>query len=120
SGDLIVDHHFEFAGAGEGAFEPVTKGIDFAAHSLTHGSDLVGGGYFGFGQANGGLGDGGGGVAQILGATDERRNSKEAEHRQDDDGEDGDEFDRAGELSEIGHFRTVAQHGNGHASGDPE
>ncbi|MCR6673791.1 hypothetical protein [Devosia ginsengisoli] len=118
-GDLVVDHHFELAGAAQRAFQPVAQRIDFAAHGLAHRSDLVGGGDFGLGQANGGLGDGRGSVAQVLRAAEQGGDGKEAEHRQHHDGEQADKVDRADEAAEIGHLRAIAQPGDDAGHGQP-
>ena len=77
-GHLVVDHDFEFAGPGEGAFEPVAEGVDLAAHGLADGRDLVGSRGFRIGQAHGGLGHRRGGDAQFLGAAHQDGDGEES------------------------------------------
>ena len=88
-GDLVVDHHFEFAGARQGALEAIAQRVDFAAHGLADRGDLLGRGGFGLGEADRGLGHGGRGVAQVLRAADQRGDGEEAEDRNDGEGDAG-------------------------------
>ncbi len=110
-GDLVVDHHLELTGAREARVRGHRPGVDLAGarpgpprrpcrrRPLRARPD----GWR--------LGDGGGGVAQILGAAEQGRHGKETHHRQHHDGDERDELDGAEELTEIGHFSREAQPG---------
>ena len=118
-GDLVVDHHFEFAGARQGALEAIAEGVDFAADGLADRGDFFGRGGLGFGETDGGVGDGGGGVAQVLGATDQRRDGHEAEDRNQRDGDEADEIVRGKEAGRA-EILAVADEADGEDGDDPD
>ena len=94
-GDLVVDHHFELAGAAEGTLEAVAQRVHFAADGLADRGNLLGGGGFGLGEPDGGLRHRGGGVTQFLGAADQGGDGEKAENRDDGEGDQADEVVRA-------------------------
>ena len=88
-GDLVVDHHFEFAGARQGALEAIAERVHFAAHGLADRGDLLGRRGFGLGEADRGLRHGGRGVAQVLRAADQGGDGEDADDRHDGEREQG-------------------------------
>ncbi len=109
-GDLVVDHHFELAGAAQRALEAVAQRVDLAAHGLADRGDLFGGGGFGFSEPDRGMRHRGRSVAQVLRAADQRRNREESEdwqHRKCGKAEEivGDEIAWRAEILAIAHER---------------
>ena len=118
-GDLVVDHHFELAGAREGALEAVAQGVHLTAHGLADRGDLFGRGGFGLGEADRGMRDGGGRVAQILGAADQRRDGEEGKDRDDRERDQADEVARAPE-GRIADLAAIADDADAQDRHDPD
>ena len=117
-GDLVVDHHFEFAGAREGALEAIAERVDFAANGLADRGDLFGRGGFGFGETDRGVRHGGRGVAQVLRTADQRGDGKEGEDRDDGERDEPDEIVGAPECRRA-ELAAVADQGDRRGSRRP-
>lgn len=89
-GDLVVDADLQFAGARKGALDAIAHGVDLAADRLADGGDGFDGRGFGFGQAQGDLGQGASGELHVLRAPDHEPDGEEEEYRNGDGRVDGD------------------------------
>ena len=79
-GDLLAHQRLEFAGARERALDAVSHRRDFAANGLRKRGELFAGHGLGLGQPHRDMGDGGGGLPQLLQPAGQGR---EAEHDND-------------------------------------
>ncbi len=93
-----MDEQLEFAGAGEGAFDAVAHGRDFAADRLADIDDGVGGDVLRLGQPGGDVGDRAGDDPHLLRAPDHGGDRPDEADRQEE--EEG-EIEEPGEPSEI-------------------
>ena len=97
--------------------------VHLAAHGLSDGGDLVGGGRFRLGQAHGGLGHRGRGKAQVLSTAHKERDGNHCQNGQGDNGGKRCKIkalDKFGDREAFGKPGAVAQGGNQAHPDQPE